>query len=86
MGEEKPSVPWVLEDYETSQIAKPAITDYRDYRWQTLNLKRVIFNKNNIATDAEFVTNGTRVKCFCEKYPFCEICRIQTSVFTKKLD
>ena len=46
--------------------------------------------KNNIATDAEFVTNGTRIRVFlraiAKKYPFCEICRIQARVFTKHLE
>ena len=30
MGEEKPSVPWVLEDYETSQVGKIPIKQKRD--------------------------------------------------------
>ena len=29
MGEEKPSVPWVLEDYETSQVGKILVEQKR---------------------------------------------------------
>ena len=38
MGEEKPSVPWVLEDYETSQVGKISI----EHKFSETNLKEAL--------------------------------------------